>query len=272
MGGPVRENYIYRFVFQYCTRNTAILRLRRHEFKWNGRGGKKKRKGSRSCILQPRTNGIPDLRSRILLDKPDPYRTSAICHTAPEQTSFRSSINHLFLFFFFFFFIARSLLLFSTRARVCILGSSTRVDYFPRRETGASSSTEILPEAATLDPVAGRADLAKEDPFDQSRARSEPSPLSPCVSRRVERCSTSSFRPLAHRVRLRGRLGSASCRNASTRCTCGSRLVVDSASIEPRIHPILRNASPFVLFLSFFYIPIFAQMDTMEGSFALSFI
>lgn len=110
MGGPVRENYIYRFVFQYCTRNTAILRLRttRIQMEWEGRGrrgggeGKKKRKGSRSCILQPRTNGIPDLRSRILLDKPDPYRTSAICHTAPEQTSFRSSINHLFLFFFFF--------------------------------------------------------------------------------------------------------------------------------------------------------------------------
>lgn len=110
MGGPVRENYIYRFVFQYCKSKhrytpspTTRIQMEWEEGRRGGGegGGRKKRKGSRSCILQPRTNGIPDLRSRILLDKPDPYRTSAICHTAPEQTSFRSSINHLFLFFFF---------------------------------------------------------------------------------------------------------------------------------------------------------------------------
>lgn len=69
----------------YISDETRIQMKRKRE---------KKRK-DRSCILQPRSNGIPDLCSHTSR-KPDPYRTSAICHTAPEQTSFRSSINHFF--------------------------------------------------------------------------------------------------------------------------------------------------------------------------------
>lgn len=103
------KNYIYRY-----------LRLRVHTYiyiyihlRWdtNSNGKKKdikKKRKDRSCILQPRSNGIPDLCSHTSR-KPDPYRTSAICHTAPEQTSFRSSINH-------FFFSLSSFISFSSRS------------------------------------------------------------------------------------------------------------------------------------------------------------
>lgn len=222
--------------------------------------GEKKKKGSRSCILQPRTNGIPDLRSRILLDKPDPYRTSAICHTAPEQTSFRSSINHLFLFF-------SSSLLFHSSSLVCVLGSSTRIDYFPRRETGASSSDgDLLPEAATLDPVAGsRQGRSLRPEWSERRAL-------PSFTLRVQESGTvlDLFVSTSCTSRYDYEVGSDRPRVGMPRRIdalhlCASRLVVDSASID--IHPIPRNASPFVLFLSFFLSSIFLSSHDGRISF-----
>lgn len=102
----------------YISDETRIQMKRKRE---------KKRK-DRSCILQPRSNGIPDLCSHTSR-KPDPYRTSAICHTAPEQTSFRSSINHFFFSlscsFIFLFFLLITVK--STRS-CCLLPERSRIE------------------------------------------------------------------------------------------------------------------------------------------------
>ena len=154
----------------------------------------------------------------------------------------------------------------STRS-CCLLpervhGSSSRIDYFPRRETGASSSrctTEIpvAPEAATLDPVAAveaewipprGSFVVPSNPRIVERLSSPPPPPPPPL------LPSSPFRPLrvqesgtvldpsvstsSTSVRLRGRQGSASCRNVSTRCTCAAdeisrRFRLDRAQIHP---------------------------------------
>lgn len=114
-----------------------------------------------------------------------------------------------------------------------------------------SMEIPVAPEAATLDPVAGRREKPRSGSRHEDRSfvpsnPIQPSspPFTPCVSaaRRVERCSTSSFRPLPHRYDYE--VGTDRPRVGMPRRVAPvprTRLVLDSASIERKFirDPIL---------------------------------
>lgn len=149
----------------------------------------------------------------------------------------------------------------------------------------------MAPEAATLDPVAAveaewipprRSFVVPSNPRIVERLSSPPPPpllllpFAPCVSRRVERCSTPRFRPLPHRYdyevgKDRPRVGMYR-RVAPVPRT---RLVVDSGSIERKFIPsrvefcktlpaIQKPTFPFSFFLSIISLYIFSLHDTMK--------